>query len=156
MFITGIGVTVIFGSIGISYLYKYFFKKDKNDVKEKDLESETESEIINSETDTIKKSIYAPPIDESKVNKILNKISENVIHNLSLAYDIIREDYDIENKRFKNGKFMTVENLTLGKFKIGFIQNIQRENSAIYISFCVSQEDYLKSLEFFTKVGKNK
>jgi hypothetical protein len=59
-----------------------------------------------------------PPLDEIKVNKLLTRICENILNVLAVSCDIIKQDYVVEEKRFKSiGNNM--KEFTLEAFKLG-------------------------------------
>ena len=120
----GIGFICI-SPIGIYYLYKYFKSRVKNNFIESN--NTFTSEITNSISD----SISQPPLTEDKVNKVISKICENVLNNLALAYDIIREDYDANKKEFRN-EYNSMKDFDIPKLKLGCNLKIKYNIYLIY------------------------
>jgi len=59
-----------------------------------------------------------PPLDEKKVGKLLTRICEHILNVLAVSCDIIKQDYILDEKRFKSlGSNM--KEFTLEAFKLG-------------------------------------
>lgn len=163
----GIPLLVIFP---VTYLFMKFYKnkskrneelnEESNIVKTEDVVddmSETRSELSQINLNEKKLTL----LDATLVKKILSKICENVFSNLVMAYDILREDYDKENKQFKNDEYK-IKDTSISTFKLEskylllsilVVSNILRENKKVYEIFNVNEDDYIYSLNHYNKIN---
>ncbi len=91
-----LGIAGVIGVICVSpiafYLYNKYFKR-RSAIQDEYTNTSDISSTINESV-----SVNLPPLSGSKVSKVLSKICDNVLNNLALAYDIIKEDFNkIEN-----------------------------------------------------------
>jgi hypothetical protein len=119
----GIGFLAI-TPFGIFYYWNKYIRRNKNkskndqnitniNVPKQPLKEEKSNSNISSNTSNSK-----PPLDEKRVGKILNRICENILNVLAVSCDIIKQDYIVEEKRFKSiGGNM--KDFTLEAFKLG-------------------------------------
>jgi hypothetical protein len=109
----GFGLVIVI-PIGLIFLWKYSVRNKKT--------KENENKIIDSMevTDTMSKTniTIKTTLNELKVIKIVTKECENVLNNIVMALDIIREDYDMAQSKFKSSE-LKIKDFSIENFKKG-------------------------------------
>lgn len=128
LFSFGLVFTIPFG-MGMYFIYRHLRRKkritgrlrlNKDGIVEVSDEDDSEETFTSGVTSSYYDSAsdYSPPLNETRVLKVLNKVLECVMNHLSLAYEIIREDYDHKIKKFKNTN-LNLTKYSIGEYKLG-------------------------------------